>query len=179
MFRGLTPNASTPVSNTELAHLIGWGDAILEGDFQAIGYKIPFQEISGETWPVNQTTLLEMMSSVAAIALGTGYLLAPAPAMTIGRVQGERNPFWVMIDRFRQAISDHGFRFRAQFYLGTKAEKLLSDPHGPRTDWMEDLYDPTRYQGLRKYTDFIAEAFKDIQDYDIDYDYMYSFRTAE
>lgn len=179
LFRGQVPSASTPVTSTELVQLIAWVDSMINGDFRSVGYKVPFLTLSGETWPTDQTVLLQFMSSVGAQAMASGHILLPAPTMRPGRVGGEKNVYAVFIDSFRNSVRDGSSRFRAQYYMGTEAEKRLSEPHGPRTDFMEDYLDPTRYQLFRGYTDMMRDEFTDVQAEMIDWDYMYALRTAE
>ena len=176
LFRGQAPGPTTPVTESEIETLITWSDARLNGDFRAIGYKIPFVEISGETWPTDQTALLQFWSAVGAMAMATGYILRPAPQMLPGRSGGERNVYEVMIEEARQQIREHGFHFRAQVYIGTKAEELLTEPQGPRTDYSQDYWDPTRYELFHDYTDRIRDLFSDMQDLVLEWDYIYLLR---
>ena len=150
---------------------------MLEGDFSSVGYKIPFQTISGETWPTYQTNLLQFMSAIGSMAMATGHILSPAPALIAGRVSGDRNAYSVLIDGFRNQIRADGFRFRAQYWPGTKAEKNLATIYGPSTDFGADYWDPTRYELLRAYTNRIVEMFSDVQDYNINWDYVYGMRV--
>ena len=176
MFKGQAPSSNTSVDNTELAQLIAWTDSMLNVDFASLGYKIPFQTISGETWPAHQTVFLQFASAVGAMAMATGYILAPAPALVAGRVSGERNAYAVMIEGFRNQIRQDGFMFRAQYYNGTKAERLIATKYGPYTDFLGDHWDPTRYELLREYTERIVDVYADIAGYNIDWDYLYDER---
>lgn len=177
MFKGRTPTINSPIDPTTGAQLITWVDSLLQGDFHSVGYKIPFQAISGETWPTFQTTLLQYASAMGAMAMATGYILAPAPQLVAGRTQGERNAYAILIESFRNEIRTHGFRFRAQYYNGTKAEKMLATRYGPQTDFMKDRFDPTRFELFRAYTDRMVDVFEDVQDYQIEWDYMYQDRA--
>jgi len=177
MFRGQAPGASTPVENSELVQLISWTDSILDGDFSSMGYKIPFQQISGETWPTYQTTLLQFMSAVGSMAMATGYILAPAPTFQSGRASGTNNPYAVLMERFREQIRLDGFRFRAQYWPGTKAEKNIATIYGPFTDFGMDYWDPTRFELLRAYTNRMVDVFDDVLDYRINWDYVYGIRA--
>lgn len=177
MFKGRTPTALSPVDPATWTQLITWTDSMLEGDFHSIGYKIPFLELSGETWPTFQTTMLQYASAMGAMAMASGYILSPAPQLVAGRTQGERNAYAVLIENFRLEVRKHGFRFRAQYYNGTKAEKNLATVYGPQTDFMKDRWDPTRYELFRAYTDRMVEVFDDMADYQIAWDYVYLDRA--
>ena len=176
LFRGQTPSFSTAVTDMEMDQLILWTDSMLNMDFFSVGYKVPFLTLSGETWPAHQTTFLQFMSAVGAMAMASGYILAPAPAMHTGRVSGERNVWAVLIEGWRQGIHENGFHFRAQHYIGSKAEQWLATPYGPDTDFIRDKWDPTRFELLRDWTDRITDVHSDIQGLDIDWDYLYSLR---
>lgn len=176
LYKGRVPDANSPVPEADLEQLILWTDAQIQGDFRKIGYKIPFVAISGETWPTDQTTLLQFWSSVGAMAMATGYVLRPAPQMVPGRSGGERNVYAVLIETARQEIREHGFHFRAQTYVGTKAEELLTEPQGPRTDYGQDYYDPTRYELMHAYTDRIKELYTDMAALSIEWDFIYLLR---
>lgn len=177
MFKGRTPNANSAVDPMTITQLLTWTESMLEGDFHSIGYKIPFLELSGETWPTFQTTMLQYASAMGAMAMATGYILAPAPQLVAGRAQGERNAYAVLIESFRLEVRKHGFRFRAQYYNHTPAEKQIATAYGPQTDFMKDRWDPTRYELFRAYTDRMVDVFDDIADYDIAWDYVYQDRA--
>ena len=83
-----------------------------------------------------------------------------------------------MIDDFLEEVTKTGFHFRADYYLRTKAEKWLATPYGPRTDFWSDYWDPTRYELMEGFTGIISELFDEIQALDIDWDYLYSMRSA-
>ena len=177
MFRGQAPNANTSVSATELAQLITWTDSMLDADFSSIGYKIPFQAISGETWPTFQTTFLQFCSAIGSMAMSTGYILSPAPMLVAGRASGDRNAYAILIESFRVQIRENGFRFRAQYWPGTRAEKNIATKYGPFTDFMKDKFDPTRYELLRDFTTRIESEFAEVAAMQIDWDYVYSLRA--
>jgi len=177
LFRGQNPSSTTSVKDSDLEQLIAWTDAQLCGDFRSIGYKVPFIEISGETWPTDQTTLLQFWSAVGAMAMASGYILRPSPQMLPGRSGGERNVYAVLIEAARRDIREHGYHFRAQTYIGTKAEELLTEPQGPRTDFGQDYVDPTRFELMHAYTDRMREVFSDIKVMNLEWDYVYELRA--
>lgn len=179
MFRGVVPSGTTPVTSTVLAQLITWVDSVIDSDFAAVGYILPFVAVSGETWPTHQTAFLGFMSATGAAAMASGHILKPAPAMSMGQQGGDQNVYAVMFNKFRTDIDKSGFHFRAQYYAGTKAEKWIATPYGPRMDfWPSDLYDPTQYELTRAYTNRMHELFSDVKDMDIDWDYMYALRDS-
>lgn len=177
LYKGQNPTATSPVPSSDLEQLITWTDSQINNDFRSIGYKIPFVEISGETWPADQTTLLQFWSAAGAMAMATGYVLRPAPRMSPGRSGGERNVYAVLVEEARRLIREHGFHFRAQVYNGTKAQELLTEPQGPITDFGKDYWDPSRYELMHDYTDRIRELFDDMADLSLEFDYIYLLRT--
>ena len=178
IFRGATPSGSTVVTDTVFVQLISWTDAMIDGNFAAVGYKVPYVALAGETWPVTQTVLLSYMSAVGAAAMAGGHILKPAPALQPGREGGNQNVYALMIDRFFEQVNEHGFHFRAQYHEGTKAEKWLGKRYGPRTDFWSDYWDPTKYELMQDFTNRIRKVFVDIQDTEVDWDYLYSMRAT-
>ncbi len=172
MFRGQVPDANTPITESVYDQLITWSDSILGGWFAGVGYKIPFLEISGETWPTFQTTLLQIMSSVGSAALASGYVPLPAPRMVPGRDAGQQNVYAVMFNSFREQIETNGCGFRGQYYLGKRAEQWCNEPYGPRTDFYDGYYDKTRYQLLKDFTDEYMTVFSDMKALGMDWDYL-------
>jgi len=180
MFLGANPSATSPVTTEDFTQLISWVDSVIDSFFRSVGYKVPFVAMSGETWPTSQTVVLSYMSSIGAAAMAGGHILNPAPAMVpIRSGGGDQHPYTIAIDKSLQHVLDHGYHFRAQFYLGTKAEKWISEPQGPWTDFMVDRVDPTRYQMVRGYTDMIADVFDEYEAMDIDWDYMWSLKDSK
>ena len=156
-----------------MIQLIAWTDGILNGDFRSVGYQVPFVALTGETWPADHTVLLQIMSSVGATAFSTGYVLSPASAMGAGARFGSKNAWATLFDSFRQQIEKTGLMFRAQYYIGTKAEQWLAKAYGPRQDFLDEYYDPTRHELLRAYTGRIFGVHEDMAELDIDWDYAY------
>jgi len=179
LFRGQTPTSGTPVTVEVIEdYIIPWVDSMIEMQFQSVGYKVPFLTLAGEAWPTHQTTWLQFISATGGAAMAGGYILKPAPAMAPGRVGSPKGVYAQMIDELMREITKSGFHFRAQYYDRTKAEKWLATPYGPRTDFWQDLWDPTRYELVRGYTKIISELFDDMQEMDINWDYFYSIRTG-
>jgi hypothetical protein len=178
MFRGQVPNANTSISEEVYEQLITWGDSLIEGWFSGVGYKIPFAVLPGETWRTQQTTILQVMSAVVATSIGTGYIPLPAPRMVPGRESGSRNAYAMMTDNFKTAIAENGMGFRAQYWLGKKAMKFCTEPVGPRTDFRDGYYDPTRYQLLGKFTDEFMGVFEDMGDLGLQWDYLYELTLS-
>ena len=173
MFRGQVPNVNTPISNTVYTQLITWGDALIDGWFGGVGYKIPLATLSGEVWPPHQTLILQMMSAVVSTAIGTGYVPLPAPRMIPGRESGSRNAYAMMVESFKEMIEKNGMGFRGQYWLGKKAMKFCTEPVGPRTDFRDGYYDPTRYQLLATFTDEFKEVYADMAALNLPWDYLY------
>ena len=141
-------------------------------------FSIPFLTISGETWPTWQTTLLQMMSAVGAGAIASGHIPLPAPRMSPGREGGSQNVYATMFNSFRTQIEKSGMGFRGQYYLGKPAEQWCNEPVGPRTDFYDGYYDPTRYMLLADFTDKFKGVFGDMAELDMDWDYIYELTLS-
>jgi len=177
-FFGGVASAVTVPNDSVLSQLITWTDSIILQSFQTVGYEIPFDELSGETWPTNQTTFLQFLSSCGTAAWISGYVLNPVPTRTSSQASGETNVWAVVFNRIKNDILKNGLRFRAAYYPGTLAEKIIADPYGPRMDYLEDWIDPTRNQLLKDYTDMIMNEYEDIGEMIIDLDYLYRLRET-
>jgi len=177
-FYGQSPSALTVPSSTVITQLIVWADGVIEMEFHAVGYKMPFAEISGETWPTPQTTLLSYMSAIGAAAMAGGHILKPAPAMSPGNKGSQGSVYGKAFEAMQAHIKEDGYRFRSQYYSASKAEKWIAESYGPRMDFLEDYYDPTRYMLLKEYTEEMQGVFQDITEFNIDWDYLYRLRSA-
>jgi hypothetical protein len=174
MFRGIVPGATTPITATVLSTLITWTDSIIDQRFAGIGYVIPFQGISGETWPASQTSFLNFLSAIGSAAMAGGYILTPAPDMRPGRAGGERNIYAALFESLLGKVEINGQGFRAAYWPGTKAEKWIDTPKGPRLDFLEGYYDPTRYQHMFDFTAMISDVKDEMADFELDWDYLYA-----
>ena len=123
IFMGQVPQDDSAVTNTVMSQLITWTDGIINGMFKSVGYVVPFAAITGETWPTDQTVLLQIMSAVGCAAMASGHILLPAPRMIPGREGGQQNVYAAMFRTFQTDVKENGAGFRANYRLGTKAEK--------------------------------------------------------
>lgn len=178
-FYGGAPSATTVPSSSIIDTLIVWADAVIEANFRVLGYIVPWAELSGETWPASQTTLLQFMSAMSAAAMAGGHILKPAPMMGPGDRATQGNVFTSAIDKMLEQIVQHGYGFRADYRRGSRAEQIVALPYGPRMDFIEEYYDPTRHAWLlRQYTTELRNTFSDIKGMNIDWDYLYELRQA-
>lgn len=177
-FFNVAPSGVTIPTDTVIDSIILWTDSVIEATFRGIGYKIPFAVMVGESWPSSQTTFLGYLSAVGTAAQVSGYILTPVPSRGVGRGTGDESVFGRMFDRIKNDILNTGLGFRADYYLGTPAEKWLSEPYGPRIDFTENYEDPTRYELLKDYTDRILKEYDEVAAMNIDWDYLYALRAS-
>jgi hypothetical protein len=159
--------------------LIIWTDAVIDAAFRTVGYVIPFAAISGESWAASQTNLIAYLSAIGAAAMCGGWILRPAPSL--GPITGNAasgNVFAEMFERMKSDVYKGGLGIRASYQLQSKAEKWCAEPYGPRMDFLEDYFDPTRNQMLIEYTNMIMDAHEEITDLDLDFDYLFSLRAT-
>lgn len=134
---------------------ITWICAEIDMAFAQLGFYVPYQEISGETWPDSQTNILRMMSSFGVAGTIVGPASKPAPAM--GRDGGgSENAYTTTYKNFLSAISTNAAGFRMNYRVGSKAEQFCRTPAGPTTDYLEGYLDPTLFQTVEEYTDMIV-----------------------
>lgn len=140
---------------------IRWKSSEIDQAFAAIGYYVPFQEISStETWPEHQTYALELMTAFGAAGLIVGPVSKPAPAM--GRQSGTSdNEFTASFKRFLEMVASNGAGFRAYHRTGSLAEKFCAEPSGPMTDYLAGYIDLTLFQTTGEYTAIIEKLRRD------------------
>jgi hypothetical protein len=170
-----TVNTAIIKENTDL--YISWISSQVDMKFSEAGFVLPLAAISGEDWPTHQTLFLQLL-----VALGTSSLMSsslkPAPAVGPGTTASQVNDYE---KRFQDALNRiydgkrHLLRFRADFYIGTAAEKALNEPRRPMSDWMEGYIDQTKYMNLYDYTELREVIDAGIIDSVDKWDYMYDF----
>ncbi len=143
--------ADTPIPITKVTKFIGWVSAQMDMAFAAVGFIVPYQEISGEDWSTAQTHALELMASFGVAGLLVGPVIKPAPAM--GRESGKSdNSFTMAYKSFLESIPINGAGFRMDYHPGSKAEQFCRYPRGPVTDHLLGYFDGTSVQTTDEYT---------------------------
>lgn len=148
---------STNPRKSSVDQYLVWISNQIDLQFQQAGYKVPFQELSGESWPEHQTYYLELLCAMGAAAFAGGHVLKPAPAISSGRgfatgnlyqdlYNFELNKIWNARER------TSWIRFRAQTYSGTPAEYSITEPIGPDLDYIEGKVNPEFYLSFEGYT---------------------------
>ncbi len=146
--------ATTPIAVATVTKFIGWISAQIDMAFAAVGFIVPYQEISGETWPTAQNHALELMTSFGVAGLLVGPVVKPAPAM--GRESGKSdNSFTTAYKEFLNSIPINGAGFRMNYHPGSDAEKMCRYPRGPLTDHLLGYFDMTSVQTVDEYTNTI------------------------
>ena len=178
-------SANTIPTDTAVDQMLTWVSSQVEMQFSMAGYKVPLATISGETWPTSQTYYLQLTTTMGAAAMAGGHTQKPAPALAPGTGQrgGSGN---VLQDLFQKELDkiyrpgrlqDQGvttLRFRAQYYAGSPAERVVVQPKGPTTDFMEGKFDPMRHLSLWDISDRILQIQATMEDLDVNWDYLYS-----
>lgn len=144
--------------------------------FAEAGYYVPFQVVSGETWPAHQTNYLASIEAIG-VAGDVGATLRPAPAtgVTRGRVA---NVYQQMFADTLQRVRFGTTRFRARYWPGTPAERNLRSPRAPMTDFGEGYIDPTRHTLMKHLTTLHAQMRSDLNIETLDWDYFWELRNA-
>lgn len=151
---GIDFSTATQPVKVVVDRFITWIAGQINQAFSSVGYYVPFQEISGETWQDSQTAMLELMNSFGAAGLITGPVVKPAPAM--GRDSGRSDNFYTAAYKeFLDSIKLNGAGFRANYRAATKAEDFCRTARGPITDHLLGYFDPTRFQTVGEYTNMI------------------------
>lgn len=182
LLRGGTDfSASTAPTKTHVESIITLVGSQVDMQFGSVGYKIPFVVMTGETWPTSQTNYLTLLTCLGTAAYVGGHNLKPAPAVAPGKEGAAGNVFQDAFNREMRKIWDGhnttSLKWRADYYIGTKAEYTVSLPSGPVTDFMEQYFDAGRYLSLFDVTEQLRAVQEEIKDLDIDWDYMYSYKS--
>lgn len=179
LFKGVPPSTSSTPTEEVTSRAISWAAAQMEMAYAEVGYVVPFADLGTETWPTHQSVYLDITNALGAAGFVGGHMLRPAPAIGPGKGQQFANLYQELFEKERQAIiKGKGKRFRAAYYAGTPAEQMLADPEGPRTNFGEQVYDPASYVGIWGLMDLFDEFREDIDDLDLDWNYMTAWRTA-
>lgn len=161
---------------TTINQFISWATASVELKFSEAGFILPFVELTDETWPTHQTTYLQLVICIG-VASWINPALKPAPAMGQGSSGSSETVFGALFKEELKRIYDgtkHAIRFRSQYYLGTPAEKALTEPHAPLSDWLENKVDKTKYMGLYDYTELMHDTVNvEVMNLNTKWDYVY------
>lgn len=167
-------DASTTPSLTVVQSLRTLKSAEILMAYSAVGYYVPFQEISGVSWPTHQTNFLAMLEA-QGVAGQLANSLRPAPAMA-----GTKGPSTNILDAafkgWLDIIEKSGAGLRANYYPGSKAEKWLASPRAPQTEYTIDYPDPAKFGLLIENLSYLQDQFDDIAKRNLDWDYIYSLR---
>lgn len=168
-------SSSTPPKAT-VDSVLALVSSQIEMTFGQAGYLVPLAEIDGENWPSSQTSYLQLLAIMGTAGMVGGNVVKPAPALAPGRSGGTGNVFYDFFTGELKKIFDGQratVRFRAKYYLGTPAERLISEPSGPTTDFFEGKYDPTRWLSFEAMTDKIRAIQIAQTDLMVQWDYLY------
>lgn len=149
-------STSTTPTRVVVSRFIRWVSSQIDMKFASLGFYVPYEEISGETWPDAQTYLLELMTGFGVAGMIVGPVIKPAPAM--GRDSGKSdNAFTLAFKSFLESIPVDAAGFRMNYRVGSKAEQICRTRRGPITDYLLGYIDPTRFQTVDEYTATIIE----------------------
>jgi hypothetical protein len=129
----------SPLPKNNLDNILVWVSAAIDMQLNQAGYLIPLQDLAGETWPTHQTAYLQLVTILGAIAM-ISPALKPAPAQGPGRTGSSESTFQKLynteLDRIYSLQTNRTYtRLRAKFYLGTPAEKAITEPASPKSDY--------------------------------------------
>lgn len=165
-------DAASQPSKTVVDFVINTIASKIDNAYASVGYYIPFENKSGESWPSYQTEFLKYFNVVGVAMMMGGNVPSP-PAIGPGRSRSKGSIFadeWSELIAQVKAIGDHqNFNMvttallRARVRPSTGADWRLSSVAGPTSDFLEGYYDPTRFDMLRDYTRRMRDFYKDMQ----------------
>lgn len=146
--------------------------------FSSAGYVLPFQVLTGETWPEHQTAWLEMVTCFGVCAL-ISPALKPAPGLGPGRTGSAGNIFNDLFLEHTKQVYDGlktHLRFRAAYYRDTAAERVLLEPRGPTSDFLAGQVNPHLNLFLTDFTDLMERVRQTYsKDGNVKWDWLYSW----
>ena len=152
--------AGTP-PKAKITSLIGQVCSRIDMEYAAVGYYVPFQAYTSETWPTHQTSFMTYFAAVGTAAFLGSKAMLPRAA-DFSKRQDQRswyNKEWdELLDGIRQIRKKYSFNgapmaIRALCRPGTPADRALQTPMPILTDFLEGYRDPTRYDLMREFTD--------------------------
>ena len=131
--------AKSPLPKNNLDNILIWVSSAVDMQLNQAGYLIPLQDLDGETWPTHQTAYLQLVTILGAIAM-ISPAMKPAPAQGPGRAGSSENTFQTLFNTeltriYNMQTNRTMLRIRAKFYLGTPAEKAITEPASPKSDY--------------------------------------------
>lgn len=170
--------SSTLPSLTTVSSIRTMRSAVLMMEFSNVGYKIPFEALSGESWPDHQTNFLAMLEALG-VAGDLANSLKPSPAR--GSSAGPSgNIYTTAFQDWQKVIRESGGGLRAGYFIGTKAEQWMSVPRAPTTDytarWPNNYADPAKFGLLLDNLKLLEDQFEDIAKRNLNWDYVYLLR---
>jgi hypothetical protein len=162
MSRGGKPVEYGPntVPTEELVdHLISVIAGKIDVAYMSAGYRVPFEDKSGETWPTAQTAFLKFFNEVGVAAYMGGNVAVP-PVTAPGRPAVGQSIYQQEWENLTTAVTNIAERdrrptvalLRAETYPDTAAEWRLSVSQPATSDFLEGYYDPTRYDLFHAFT---------------------------
>lgn len=154
--------AQTFPTKTMVDQYISWISAQVNRAFAEAGYVVPLAAVTGESWDNTQTSYVEYVTIMGAAELAL-RVIKPNPSGP-GRANTLSNIFEVSYKEELQKIESAAIRFRANYYMGTLAERAVLNSNKPNYEgYGEDEENPTFYdmtldteQGLVYYQDWIT-----------------------
>jgi hypothetical protein len=152
-------SAETTPTKAAVTKLLTWCSAEIDHTFASVGFYVPYEEISGESWNTAQTYMLELMNAIGTAGMIVGPVIKPAPAMGSQRGSTDNN-LLASYKNFLQSIKQDGAGFRMRYRSGSKAEQFCRAPRGPLTDYLNGYLDYTLFQTVKEYTN-VVENMRD------------------
>jgi hypothetical protein len=138
--------------------------------FRSAGYKVPFVAMSGEEWPDDQTEFLKLITIMGV----TGFIAGPAvgnPGVRASKQNEYTTAFNAQLDEIYTKRDNICMPWRAQYYSRTPAEKAVGEATLPSTDFLNQMFDPTRYSGLYPMADKLHSIQTIMSSLNLDWDY--------
>lgn len=142
------------LTTTKVNELINKVGHLINMKFAGLGYIVPFQTLSDESWPTYQTEYLKLLN-----VLGTVHLIKEYLTRQTGNRGDAQDIIYISYENEMNNL--HNLLFRAKYYDNTKIAETLTTPTGPLTNTLSGDFDITAFQSF----DVVTKRMQEIQNH--------------
>jgi hypothetical protein len=161
------PSSGIPPFDTHIDTMIDMAASRIDMAYHSVGYTIPFEARSGETWNSHQTSFLQYFNAIGVAAM----FASPADSPQIAAMRSsklERSQYGQEWDDLLNGVKAIGRRdaseaialLRAAARAGSPADYMLSAVRPPLSSLLEGYHDPRKTDLLRDFTNRYRQYFK-------------------
>lgn len=163
--------ADTDPTVTEVDQYITWVAAEMNVALATFGLVIPLAKHPDDAaWDSTQTDFLDFLNALGAAEHAHSAL---KPLGTPGRTGTQDSDYKSKYATILGRVRGGRLELRANYRAGTRAERQLAVPQGPRNEFRQGAYDPTKYESLLDYTKRMQSVRAYMEDFALYWNFMY------